>query len=144
MLRDGQNCVENDISARKLRLQGSQSSKAMTYVSLNPTLSVHNVYSQSMPFEPEYRRTVFSRFRVSAHKLRIETGRWQRLPREERICDCVNGGVQDEIHVLTVCEHCRQVRERFQDMNYQDIPHLMTQNNACKYVYECMDIVTSS
>ena len=44
-----------------------------------------------------------SRFRTSAHHLRVETGRWERplLLWQQRVCDlCDLGAVQDEQHVL--------------------------------------------
>ena len=47
-----------------------------------------------------------SRFRTSAHHLRVETGRWERpfLPWQQRVCDlCDLGAVQDEQHVLLEC-----------------------------------------
>ena len=36
--------------------------------------------------------------------LRVETGRYVGLPYEERICELCNKGVEDELHVLFVCE----------------------------------------
>ena len=35
---------------------------------------------------PEYNRKAFTRLRLSSHKLKIETGRWSRIPKEARRC----------------------------------------------------------
>ncbi len=39
-----------------------------------------------------------TRIRLSSHRLRVETGRWDRIPFENRTCLC--GAVQTEEHVL--------------------------------------------
>jgi hypothetical protein len=55
----------------------------------------------------------FARFRVGAHRLRVETGRWQNLPWGERACERCSGDhlqsldcpVDDEYHLLFDCEN---------------------------------------
>jgi hypothetical protein len=55
----------------------------------------------------------FARFRVGAHRLRVETGRWQNLPWDERECercsrDHLRGldcPVDDEYHLLFDCDN---------------------------------------
>ena len=42
------------------------------------------------------------KFRLGSHKLPIETGRWNRTPRNERICSTC-GVLGDEPHYLHVC-----------------------------------------
>ena len=62
----------------------STASERQAYVFMNPSLSVHNVYTNmdlSVPV-PEHQRLAFSRLRVISHNLRIETGRWARIARE--------------------------------------------------------------
>ena len=52
----------------------------------------------------DYRRS-FSRFRISCHKLIIETGRYKNIPAHLRICPhCTSASVGDEIHFLLTCE----------------------------------------
>ena len=70
-----------------------------TYISLNPTLEVHPLYTDKLAAIPDYLRISFTRFRLSSHMLKIETGRWCRTPREERLCEC-NTSIQDELHVF--------------------------------------------
>ena len=62
-----------------------EQTKLRTYISLNPQLLVHPIYTNELPSVPDSLRITFSRFRLSAHRLPIETG-------EE--------GVQDEHHIF--------------------------------------------
>ena len=43
---------------------------------------------------------IVARFRLSAHHLRVETGRWTRTPRQFRVYPCDNVSIQDENHVM--------------------------------------------
>ena len=53
----------------------------------------------------------FTRLRLSSHRLRIETGRWSRIPRENRLCAC--GVIQDEAHAIQVCPNVGHIRQRY-------------------------------
>jgi hypothetical protein len=52
------------------------------------------------------------KFRISAHALEIEKGRYYNIPRENRVClSCKAGKVEDELHFFLDCpsyEHLRQ------------------------------------
>lgn len=91
--------VSNDVKRR-----------GVTYVSLNPELSVHNLYIQQRTYIPDSLRIGFTRVRLSSHRLRVETGRWSRIPRCERLCPC--GYLQDEGHLLT-CKESKQILSSF-------------------------------
>ena len=42
-----------------------------------------------------------ARYRMGAHRLNVESGRWGHVPRSRRICTCCNlGVVEDELHLL--------------------------------------------
>ena len=85
------------------RLNMSNRSKFIVYRNINPSYSVHSVYcSRNSLLIPEVYRISFSRLRLSSHRLRIETGRWSRIPRDRRLCPC--GQIQDEEHVLAHCQ----------------------------------------
>ncbi|KAL3700010.1 hypothetical protein R1sor_018032 [Riccia sorocarpa] len=59
-------------------------------------------------------RHAFARFRISAHTLNVEEGRWKNIPREDRICSvCTLGKVEDEYHTLLVCPGFSDLRESF-------------------------------
>lgn len=56
-------------------------------------------------------RKVFTQFRVSSHKLLIEYGRYQNIPREQRLCKhCDSGEVEDEYHLTLVCQYYETLR----------------------------------
>ena len=74
-----------------------EGTKAMTYKEINPDLTLHNIYSTN-EYVAEWKRINFTRFRLSSHNLKIETGRWSRMKREDRLCEC--GEIQDEMHVI--------------------------------------------
>ena len=68
-------------------------SKAVTCKEIKPKLNVHKVYTTERYIE-ERKHVEFTRFRLSLHHLKIETGRWARIQKEDRLCEC--GEVQDE------------------------------------------------
>ena len=55
-------------------------------------------------------RRLLTKFRISAHNLKIERGRYLRLPVVERICVLCGGNVEDEICLL-LCPSLDNVRE---------------------------------
>ena len=100
--------VQNDISRRKERLLSSQRTRAMTYCAMNPELSVHSIYTSCDVFADGL-RIAFTRVRLSSHRLRVETGRWARIPHDQRICQC-GLEVQTEHHVLANCHLVDEIR----------------------------------
>ena len=75
-----------------------ESSRRLMYKQLNPDLESPTLYKSRHISIPEHHRIAFTRLRLGSHRLKIETGRWSRIPRERRLCLC--GEVQDELHVL--------------------------------------------
>ena len=59
-------------------------------------------------------RKALVRFRISSHQLRIETGRYEKIPRDERICYfCTGNKIKDENHFLLDCKAYSQIRDKF-------------------------------
>lgn len=55
-----------------------------------------------------------SRFRLSSHNLLIETGRYNGLPRDERLCNfCNMRKIEDEYHLLLVCPYYMELRRKY-------------------------------
>ena len=52
-----------------------------------------------------------TRLRTSSHRLRIETGRWARTPREQRLCSC-GVAIQDERHAIVDCVQVEHIRNK--------------------------------
>ena len=98
------------------------SSRLAWYKSINPSLSVHEIYRT--PDVSELHRVSWTRLRLSAHSLAIEQGRWNRrgrgrLPIEERLCTC--GQIQSERHVIEECPDTEQLRLRYQFTTVEEL-----------------------
>ncbi|ELU11764.1 hypothetical protein CAPTEDRAFT_204841 [Capitella teleta] len=74
-----------------------------TYLEMNPDLCVHPIYENKEEYVPDSRRIAATRLRLSSHRLLVETGRWSRIPRENRVCASDATFVQDETHVMLYC-----------------------------------------
>ena len=69
---------------------------------------------------PVYLRIPVTKFRVSAHPLRIETGRYalpQPIPPGERYCWFCQNTVEDEVHFLLECPAYEDNRKHLQRSN---------------------------
>ena len=53
---------------------------------------------------PKFRRSL-TKFRISAHNLPVETGRYKGLDRKDRICPHCNHGIGDEVHYMFMCDN---------------------------------------
>ena len=51
-----------------------------------------------------YQRRLMAEFRSGCPKLEVETGRWQKKEREERLCSLCHKAVGDISHFLSDCE----------------------------------------
>jgi hypothetical protein len=82
----------------------------------------------------ERKRIVFTRFSLSSHHLKIETGRWSRIVREERLCEC--GEIQDENHIIFDCPKTNDIRERYNVNNqvYQGISDVMDKHDTLELI----------
>ena len=125
--------VYNENQSMIRQIMDATGTRFMTYVKMNPELSMHTIYARSYTgiYIPEHYRVAFSRMRTSSHRLRIETGRWARIPREQRYCPC-GKGVQDEQHVLTGCdltEHLRIAYPGVLRTNLSDV------SSECEFKY---------
>ena len=116
------------------------STKLNTYKNeLNPSLNVHPIYKSNM-FIPDYQRQSFSRIRLISHSLKIETGRWSRIPRERRVCPCDGTQLQTEAHVLISCPLTHDIRANYPMLNTSNLDRLFNEEShiqqLCSYVHE--------
>ena len=59
------------------------------------------------------RRTLV-KLRIGCHNLRVETGRYDKIPLEERICPLCSGNeIEDETHLLLDCQGYSSMRDIF-------------------------------
>lgn len=64
---------------------------------------------------PKHERSLISRLRNGSLHLRVETGRYNREDRNDRICELCAKGIEDEIHFLYDCEKYETVRYQYLD-----------------------------
>ena len=76
-------------------------------------------------FLNDYYRKIVTRWRLSSHKLKVETDRYNNVPRESRVCLLCNI-LEDESHVNFVCPIYQSVRSKFQ--------HLLAANTDIKSI----------
>ena len=103
---------------------------------------MHDSYGKSV-FIPDYIRVSFTRLRVMSHNLKVETGRWSRRAREDRVCQCDRSKIQDEKHVLLECPLSTHVRQRYRSLPLESVSSLMKSKNVldlCLFVKETLDI----
>ena len=90
------------------------------------------------------------RFRLGAHSLRVAEGRWERLPRDRRLCErCTEGVVEDEFHLVFECPAYDSVRanyaQLFEDFSAasstgRDMAGFMNQNvqQVASFIHTCL------
>ena len=70
-----------------------------------------------------------AKFRMSAHQLKIETGRYQGLEENDRICLlCKSGEVESEIRFLMECSCSKQKRRLFLNFVEKIVPEFKDYN----------------
>ena len=72
-------------------MKSQNATKLKMCLTINPALNVNNIYLQR-EYISERERLAFTRFRLSSHNLKKNTGRWLRLPRGLRLCICKDRG----------------------------------------------------
>lgn len=59
-------------------------------------------------------KSVLCKYRICAHSLNVEKGRYKNLPRNERKCSfCNMGEMEDEFHFVLVCPAFLDIREKY-------------------------------
>ena len=85
--------------------------KCINDSSRHPILRTYRLFKHEFCIEPyivqltnrEYQKYV-ARFRVSSHNIRIQVGRHEGLPENQRIClYCNTGAIDNELHLMFDC-----------------------------------------
>ena len=63
-----------------------------------------------------------TKFRLSNHKLAIETGRHEGVERDERICPFCPNEVEDEVHFLLKCPILKHLRNEYLEPLTRTVP----------------------
>ena len=111
-IKDG-NCV-NDVNTRKARIENSVESMGTRYRTICGIEPCSMLYQSCLD---DTKRKTITRWRLSSHKLRIETGRYSRpyTERENRLCQICNV-VEDEIHAIYDCKAHNLIRDKYKHM----------------------------
>ena len=88
-------------------------------------------------YVPEHLGTIFTILRLSSYMLKIKTGRWSRVPSENRLCDC-KSDMQIEEHIIKLCQISQPVRDNYTDINFSlpDIFLFRDYTRLCKALTE--------
>ena len=112
---DNQKCNKFD---RITSVRNSNATMCLRYrnlFNLNQTCIIYDSYLN------DEIRTILSRWRLSSFDLHVETGRYNKTLREMRICNlCQDGNIEDEYHVIFVCNFYNVIRHRY---------HVLLQDN---------------
>jgi hypothetical protein len=118
----------------------SSTGKLDTYCKIKQYFGLENYLTILKNFT---QRKTLTRFRISAHKLRIESGRYLGMSRTSRIClNCTLNEVEDEIHFLFKCPKNSTIRELL-FLKIQNICQLfinLTLFNKLIWLLNCEDI----
>ena len=87
-------------------------------------------YLDTLPFK---KRIALTRFRLSSHRLPIETGRWYNIDRHLRLCNfCHDNSLGDEFHYLFECTTFRDDRDRYLPKKFTRYPNAFKAYNLFK------------
>ncbi len=96
-------------NSESLRTIKEESSKLRTYSLFKTGVGLEPYLLDIKSFDM---RSKVTKFRLSNHRLRIETGRRDKLPKWERFCPFCPGEVEDEYHFLFSCSSYQYLRQR--------------------------------
>jgi hypothetical protein len=97
----------------------SQNGKKQINQFSDSKLKIYNICKNNFGLEKyltivnnfELRRS-FTKLRISSHRLQIELGRYQGVPRHNRVCTkCSSNVIEDELHFLFECSNYDEDRE---------------------------------
>ena len=105
--------ADRDDLCEQLRRMPPEKTKLRLYLTMNSDLLVHPLYKITESIVEDNLRMAFTRVRLCSHRLRSETGRWNRVPADQRFCPhCDNASIQNEEHLL-LCPATLPIREKY-------------------------------
>ena len=128
----------------------NNSSRLITYARYKHEFTVENYLD--FISQKKY-KVALTRFRLSSHELMIERGRYENIPRDDRICKCCNmSKIESEYHFLLVCPLFADLRKKFFKPYFCHWPNLnkfdtlMMSNskhitlNIAKFIFHAQDL----
>ena len=143
-----------DIFVQSLRSDISRSPKVSFYQYIVDNFALQTYLCK--PINPIYMKYI-SKFRLSSHLLKIESGRFVNELRSQRICDkCSLNDIEDEFHFILVCPAYRILRVKYIKQYYYLRPsvfkliQLLSTNNVSelcklgKFLFEAYKLRNNS
>ena len=109
--------------ARETAVHGNGRNKLQVYRNIKATYSSEHYLN--LPLNRNH-RSAYVKFRCGIAPLRIETGRYENVPHNERFCFNCPGFMEDEFHVLFKCPLYQQIRQHLFSTCYTKLPLLST------------------
>ena len=94
----------NRLEARR----GPGRNKLRTYCTFKQDFVTEQYVTRPMP---KSRRSALAKFRCGVAPIRIETGRYERLPLEQRVCPVCTDTIETEFHVVMNCPLYGDIRD---------------------------------
>ena len=121
-----QSVTEIPFLAVKQRITDNYLQKWYAEINNSSRLQSYSIYKHNFELEPYLSiihdkkfKVALSRFRTSSHSLRIETGRYENIHRDQRLCQSCNMNMTEtEFHFLLVCPHYRELRTKYLKQYY--------------------------
>ena len=123
---------ETDLQLKKDNVANSTERMKQRYFTLTNKTYCSSVYDT---FMTEEYRTLITRWRLSCFDLKIETGRYKGIPREDRTCPICNV-MEDEQHVIFDCRAYNNIRSQFSDVLEENTTIQMILNPRSKEMAE--------
>ena len=128
-----------EMEERKQRIHTSPNSMCKYYCDLN-LANKSSIYDSMLS---DYYRVIISRWRLSNHRLNIETGRYTRpmTERSKRVCTMCDV-VEDEQHVIYECPRYGEIRNNYEHLtNGGDISNFLNPEygnmmDTAKFIYD--------
>ena len=123
-----------DISGNVIMEQLRLSSKLQLYVSYK---TVNCIEPYLAHIQDAHLRKIITMYRISAHKLPIEVGRYSHIDRNERVCKFCKSSLGDENHCLLRCFHptLTDLRNTYLNTIYEINPALKVLPRDCLLLY---------
>ncbi|KAK6178526.1 hypothetical protein SNE40_013301 [Patella caerulea] len=100
------------------------SSKGLFYQHFISNFTLQYYLAKSIPYR--YANCI-SKIRLSAHNLFIETGRYNSVAKNKRLCKfCDNDDVEDEYHFVLICKKYKDIRCKYIKPYYRINPSVYT------------------
>ena len=128
---------------RPTALRGLGQNKLRVYRQYKEEYGTEQYLNVIMPW---YHRRALALFRCASAPLRIETGRYENLPVDQRICFYCQDAVEDEEHVIAVCPLYAEIRRQLYDKCEQINPAYsgLTDKNKMIFILSDAGIIKDS